>query len=53
MKNTNDNLPCPRSDNRAENLIAQTHEIVVTAHDTLRALLASDDGNPIEPPEYS
>jgi Lon protease-like protein len=37
----------------AENLIAQTHEIVVTAHDTLRALLASDDGKPTSPPEYS
>jgi Lon protease-like protein len=41
------------SSQSAENLIAQTHEIVVTAHDTLRALLASDDGKPIEPPEYS
>jgi hypothetical protein len=41
------------SSQSAENLIAQTHEIVVTAHDTLRALLASDDGKPISPPEYS
>jgi Lon protease-like protein len=41
------------SSQSAEELISQTHEIVVTAHDTLRALLASDDGNPIAPSEYS
>jgi Lon protease-like protein len=41
------------SSQSAEQLIAQTHAIVATADDTLRALLASDDGKPFAPPEYS
>jgi len=41
------------SSQSAENLIAQTHEIVVTAHDTLRAILAIDDSDPLSPPENS
>jgi Lon protease-like protein len=41
------------SSQSAENLIAQTHAIVVTADDTLRALLATDDSDPFAPPEYS
>ena len=36
----------------AEELIAQTYEIVTTADDTLRAMLASDD-EPNVPPEFS
>jgi hypothetical protein len=34
-------------------LIAQTHVIVATADDTLRALLASDQGDDIGPSEFS
>lgn len=41
------------SSQSAEQLIAQTHAIVATADDTLRALLASDDGKPFSPPDYS
>jgi hypothetical protein len=34
-------------------LIAQTHGIVAVADDTLRAMLASDQGDTIGPSEYS
>ena len=37
----------------AEHLISQTHAIVATADDTLRAILAIDDGEPMPPPEVS
>ena len=43
-------LLCSQS---AEELIAQTHVIVATADDTLRALLASDQGDAIGPSEFS
>ena len=37
----------------AEELIAQTHGIVATADDTLRAMLASDQRDTIGPSEFS
>jgi hypothetical protein len=40
------------SSQSAEELIAQTYEIVTTADDTLRAMLASDD-EPPTPTEFS
>jgi len=43
-------LKCSQS---ADELIAQTHRIVTTADDTLRAMLASDQGDAIGPSEYS
>jgi Lon protease-like protein len=41
------------SSQSAEQLIAQTHAIVATADDTLRAFLATDDSDPLAPPETS
>ena len=41
------------SSQSAEQLIAQTHAIVATADDTLRAFLATDDSDPLTPPETS
>ena len=43
-------LLCSQS---AEHLISQTHAIVATADDTLRAILAIDDGEPMPPSEVS
>jgi hypothetical protein len=40
------------SSQSAEELIAQTYEIVTTADDTLRAMMASDD-DPPAPSEFS
>jgi hypothetical protein len=37
----------------AEELIAQTHAIVATADDTLRAMLASEQGDTSGPSEFS
>ncbi len=41
------------SSQSAEHLISQTHAIVANADDTLRAILAIDDGEPMPPPEVS